>query len=88
MSFKTSNNLVGLNGLVFTLLVFGAYPRMTELNAIFLSITHYAIAIKKAMDKVQKYTTSRQVYDVLNTYNGPSTTSVHDLLINPLVLIY
>ena len=37
--FKAINNLVGLNGLVFILLVFGAYPRMTELDTPFLSIT-------------------------------------------------
>ena len=39
MSFKAINDSVGLNGLVLTLLVFGAYSRMSELDAPFVSIT-------------------------------------------------
>lgn len=50
MIFKTINNLLSPNGLVFTLLVFGAYPRMIKLNTPFLSITQYAMAIKKAIN--------------------------------------
>ena len=88
MSFKTINDSVGPNGLVPTLLVFGAYPRMTELDAPSPSITQRAMAMKKAMDEVRKCTASRQVNDALNTCNGPSTASVHDLPINSPVLIY
>ena len=33
ISFQVINNLVGLNGLVSILLVFGTYPRMNELDA-------------------------------------------------------
>ena len=32
MVFKALNNTAGLDGLVFTLLVFGAYLRMAELD--------------------------------------------------------
>ena len=88
MSFKTINDSVGPNGLVPTLLVFGAYPRMTELDAPSPSITQRAMAMKKAMDEVRKCTASRQVNDALNTRNGPSTASVHDLPINSPVLVY
>ena len=88
MSFKAINDSVGPNGLVPTLLVFGAYPRMTELDAPSPSITQRAMAMKKAMDEVRKCTASRQVNDALNTRNGPSTASVHDLPINSPVLVY
>jgi hypothetical protein len=33
MAFKAINDLVGPDGLVPTLLVFGAYPRMVEADA-------------------------------------------------------
>ena len=33
MAFKAINNSIGPNGLVPTLLVFGAYPRITNLDA-------------------------------------------------------
>ena len=61
---------------------------MTELDALSPSITQCAMAIKKAMDEVRKCTASQQVNDALNTRNGLSTTSVHDLPINSPVLIY
>ena len=32
MAFKTINDTAGLKGLIFTLLVFGAYPWMVELD--------------------------------------------------------
>ena len=82
MSFKAIHDSVGPNGLVPTLLVFGAYPRMTESDAPSPSITQCVMAIKKAMDKVQKCTTFRQVNNALNTWNGPLTAAVHDLPIN------
>lgn len=52
ISFKAINNLVGPNELVPTLLVFGAYPRMIELDTQFPSITQCTMARKKAMDEV------------------------------------
>ena len=33
MAFKAINDIAGLEGLVPTLLVFGAYPQMVELDA-------------------------------------------------------
>lgn len=55
MFFKAINNLVGLNRLISTLLVFGANLRMTKLYTPSLLITQCIIAIKKTIDKVQKY---------------------------------
>ena len=88
MAFKAINNSVGPNGLVPTLLVFGAHPRMIEMDAPSPTITQRAIAMRKAMDEVKRLTTSRQVNDALNTRNGPSTASVHDLPLNSDVLVF
>jgi len=54
MAFKAINDTAGLGGLVPTLLVFGAYPRMVELDAPSPSVTQRATAIKKAMVEIQK----------------------------------
>ena len=52
MSFKIIKNSMGPDGLVPTLLVFGTYLKMTELDAPSPSITQRAMAIKKAIDEV------------------------------------
>lgn len=88
MSFKPFNNLIGPNGLVATLLVFGTYPRMTKLDALSPSIPQRAIAIKQAIDEIWKCTRSREVNNAFNTYNRLFTVFVHDLLINLPVLVY
>ena len=45
MAVKAINNLARLNRIIFTLLVFGAYPQMTEMDALLLSIIKRAEAI-------------------------------------------
>ena len=87
IAFKAINNTAGLDGLVPTLLVFGAYPRMVEFDAPSPTVTQRAAAIKKAMAEIQKLRAERQVQDALNTRNGPKTDAVHDLPPRSLVLI-
>ncbi len=88
MSFKAINDSVSPNKLVPTLLVFGAYPRMTKQDAPSLSITQGAMTMQKAMDEIRRSTASRQVNDSLNIRDGLSTGSVYDLPINSPVLVY
>ena len=88
MAFKAMNDTVSPNGLVPTLLVFGAYPRMVELDAPSPSITQRSTAMRRAMDELRKMTASRQVNDALNTRNGPFTTMLHDLPFNSPVLVF
>lgn len=59
MASKAINNLVIPNMLVFTLLVFGTYPRIIELNLPSLFIFQPAITMKKAIDEDQKYIASQ-----------------------------
>ena len=88
MAFKAINDSVGPDGLVPTLLVFGAYPRMAESDAPSPSVTQRAAAIKKAMSEIQKLRAERQVADALNMRNGPQTTTIHDLPPNSPVLVW
>lgn len=88
MAFKAISDTAGPDGLVPTLLVFGAYPRMVESDAPSRTITQRAIAIKKAMAEVQKLRAERQIADALNMRNGPNTDAIHDLPPNSPVLVW
>jgi hypothetical protein len=88
MAFKALNDTAGPDGLVPTLLVFGAYPRMTELDAPSPTVTQRANAVKKAMAEIHKLRAERQVADALNMRNGPRTDTVHDLPPNSPVLVW
>ena len=54
MAIKAINDTVGLDGLVPTLLVYGAYLRMSNLDPPAPSITEQAAAIWKAMAEIVK----------------------------------
>jgi hypothetical protein len=71
MAVKAINDTAGYDSIVPTLLVFGAFPRITHIDPPALSITQQATAIKKAMAKVTKLQMQRQVTDALRTQNGP-----------------
>ena len=88
MAFKAINDTAGPDGLVPTLLVFGAYPRMTENDAPSPTVAQRAVAVKRAMAEIQRLRAKRQVEDALNTRNGPSTTSIHNLPLNSNVLVW
>ena len=54
MAVKAINNTAGLNGLVPTLLVYGAYPRISNLGPPTPSITERAAIIWKAIAEIVK----------------------------------
>ena len=88
MAFKAINDSAGPNGLIPTLLVFGAYPRMVESDAPNPTVVKRAAALKKAMEEVKKLRAEHQVADALNMRNGPKTTAIHDLPLNSPVLVW
>ena len=88
MAFKAVNDIAGPDGLVPTLLVYGAYPRMTESDAPSATIIQRAATLKKAMAEARELRAKRQVNDALNTRNGPVTGAVKDLPLNSLVLVF
>ena len=88
IAVKAVNDTAGPNGLVPTLLVFGAFPRMTINSAPTPTTAQRAIAIEKALKEVRKCHAESQVQSALNQRNGPSVTSVHDLPLNSDVLVW
>jgi hypothetical protein len=52
MAFKAINDIIGLNGIVLTLLVYGALSRMVKYDAPLPTITQRLTALKKAMAEI------------------------------------
>ncbi len=88
MTVKTINDIVGLDELVFTLLIFDVYSRMHVMNSPISSISQRVMIIEKAMTEMRKFRAERQVADALNTRNDLIIISIHDLLLNSDVLIW
>ena len=79
MAVKAINDIVGLDGLVPTLLIFGAYPRITNMDPPSPSITKRVEAIHVAMKEVQQLKAERQVKDALAIRNGPNILATLNL---------
>lgn len=88
MAVKAANDTAGPNGLVPTLLVFGAYPRLSDLDPPSPTITQKTVAIKKAMREVDKLAATRRITDALRQRNGPRVEHIHDLNIGSDVLVW
>ena len=87
MTVKTVNDTAKTNGLVFTLLVFGAYSRMHHLDLSASNIIQRAVAIIKTMKKMKKMIVEKQVRNVLNIRNESIVNHFHDLSLNSEILI-
>ena len=74
------NDTASPNGLVPTLLVYGAYLRISKLDPPTPSIMDRAAIIQKVM---AKQTVNNAIYH----YNGPNMTLVYNLPLNSKVLI-
>jgi hypothetical protein len=87
MAIKAINNTASPDGLVPTLLVYKAYPRMTNLDPSAPSIIDRATTIRKAMSEIAKLQAKQAVNSALNHRNRPDITLVHDLPLNSEVLV-
>ncbi len=87
MSFKTLNDTIESDDLIFTLLMFDVYSRMTKNDAPFSTITQPAIAMRQAMNEIKRFMTIRRVNDALNIRNE-SILQIYDLSLNSSVLIF
>ena len=81
MAVKAVNNLVRLNGIIPTLLVFSAYPQLTKMDPLSLSVIKRTEAIYITTKEVRRLYVERQVKDILAIYNGPNTKITLDLLL-------
>jgi hypothetical protein len=86
-AYEALNDTAGPNGLIPTLLVFGAYLRIADDDAPSLTVIQRATTLQKAMQEVRKLRAKQQINDALNTRNGPNISAVYDLLLNSKVLI-
>ena len=87
MAVKAINNTTSPNRLVPTLLVYGAYLRISKLDPPTPSIIEQAAAIRKVMAKIVKLRAKQTINNALYHHNGPNTTLVYNLPLNSKVLI-
>jgi hypothetical protein len=79
MAVKAVNDLAKLDRIVLTLLVFGSYLRITEIDLPLLIIARRAKAIQAITKEVRRLYTKRQVSDALAIRNGLNTIATVDL---------
>jgi hypothetical protein len=79
MTVKAINDSAGPDSIVPTLLVFGAYPRLTEIDPPSPLVTKRAKAICAATKKVRRLYAEKQVKDALVIRNSPDTKNTLDL---------
>ena len=87
MAVKAINDTAGPDGLVPTLLVYGAYLRISKLDLPTPSIMERAAVIRKAIAKIVKLQAKQTVNNALYYRNRPNITLVHNLPLNSKVLI-
>ena len=88
MAVKAVNDSAGPNGLTPTLLVFGAYPRLTEMDPPAPSVIKRAEAIRAAIKEIRRIHAERQVKDALAMRNGPDTRITLDLPLQSAVRVW
>lgn len=88
MAVKAVNDTAGPNGLIPTLLVFGAFPRMSREDRPTASNTQRAATIRRAMVEVRRCHAARQITDALRMRNGPDITSMLSLPLDSDVLVW
>jgi hypothetical protein len=79
MAVKAINDLAGPDGIVPTLLVFGVYPQLTEIDPPSSLVTKKAEAICTTTKKVRRLYAERQVKNALVIRNSPDTKNTLDL---------
>lgn len=88
MAVKALNDTMGPDGLVPTLLVFGAYPRMTTDSPPSQSTLKRGEAVHKAMIALRKTMATRQINEALNARNGPDVATVLAMPLQSEVLVW
>jgi hypothetical protein len=79
MAVKAVNDLAKPDRIVLILLVFGSYPRITEIDLPSPIITKRAEAIRATTKEVRRLYAKRQVSDALAIRNGLNTMATGDL---------
>lgn len=89
MAVKAINDSVGPDGLVPTLLVFGAIPRLVlPTDQPTTSTFKRAVALRKETESMSRHFAKRQVRDALSNRNGPDVSEIYQTPIGSPVLVY
>lgn len=89
MAVKSINDSAGPNGLVPTLLVFGALPCLgLPTDQPTPSTFNRAVALRKAIESMSRHFASRQVCDTMASRNGPNVADIHQAPIRSKVLVH
>jgi hypothetical protein len=84
---KAVNNTIGPDGLIPTLLVYGAYPRLSREDKLIPSNTERARAIERAIDDVRRSNAKITITEAMRTTRGPDVAAVLRLPLNTKVLV-
>ena len=87
MAVKAVNNTAGPNRLIPTLLVYGAYLRISKLDPPTPSVIDRVAIIRKVIAEIVKLQAKQTINNALYYYNGPNITLVYNLSLNSKVLI-
>jgi hypothetical protein len=85
---KAVNNIIRLNSLISTLLVFSIYSQITTTNTPFLIVIKRDKAIIKTIKQITKLYAKKQVTNVLRQQNRLNISDILNVLINKNVLVY
>ncbi|KAI0398644.1 hypothetical protein F4802DRAFT_611456 [Xylaria palmicola] len=88
MAVKALNDTAGPNGLVPTLLVFGAYPRINENSPPSPTLVRRAAAIQKAMKMLRENRAKVEINRAIKERNGPTSYDVLTLPLRSEVLVW
>jgi hypothetical protein len=87
IAVKTINDSVGPDGIIPTLLVFGAYPKITNNSAPSPTTTKKAKTIRKTSNEIKRYYAKRHIKDAFRIRNSPNTTAIFKLPIQSNVKV-
>ncbi|KAI1007485.1 hypothetical protein K3495_g735 [Podosphaera aphanis] len=88
MVVKAINDIAGPNSIVLTLLVFGAFPRLTEESSPSPSIVRRAEFIHNATKEVTRLYAQRMRKNALKIRNGPDVGPILNLPLQSLVQVW
>jgi hypothetical protein len=88
IAVKAVNDTAGPNGLIPTLLVFGAYPRLSYEDPPSADMLTRARAVRKAMTELRKIQAVRKVKDAQSMRNGPDITETVRLPLQSSVKVW
>jgi hypothetical protein len=81
ITIKIVNDSASPDDIILILLVFRAYPRITNNSSLLFFIIKKTKTIRKTIKEIQRLHTKHQVKDILTIRNSPNTYLILDLLI-------